>query len=231
MPRTIEAGQTIDLGQITLTPVAPPAPLVTVTQVFACTTPIRINGITGDDTMYVTVKNNSSDSLHVNCYIYDWQDWWGQPEGDDRRWRKGATIAAGASYTFRQAVRHGPGYNKTYFRAEILVGGQIIINIPRFYIEPAKITTKTVEGACTYKEPGMVVLWYSQESECNSWDALYRYPPRQPEWSSPTLRFRTNDTRSYPAVFLPIWDENLKRANLWEACIFGWRAVWFTFTV
>lgn len=192
-----------------------------------------------DDRIYVRVKNNGQEDVYVNCDIYDWQAWWEEPVGSDRRWRKGGTIPAGGFKDFTQQIRHVAG-DTTYFRVEILVNDVVVIDVPRFYIIPGKIYTGSTwiaVGECTYKRTGMVVLWYSQSGTCSIWDGSYFYPPGRlgyPVYHQ-SFTFRTRDGSSWPAVFIPIFDENLTSTQLWEARFSGgyagggWKEVYFEF--
>src|SRR4030042_6503239 len=91
-----------------------------------------------DDRLYIRIRNLGTNSLSGVLKIYDWQAWWEQQPGDDRRWKSPVfTIAPGATFSYTCSWRH-LAFDTTYIRAEVVVNDVVIAETPRVYIIPGK---------------------------------------------------------------------------------------------
>ncbi|MGQ9545963.1 MAG: hypothetical protein ACUVTR_02190 [Dehalococcoidia bacterium] len=236
----LSAGEQKQLN-VALTPIFV-APQLAITELFIATM-MTISRTSADDRLYICIKNNGTSQVSGTLNVYDWQAWWEQPPGDDRRW-DGAdfTIAAGELFRFAaRSVRHLVG-DLTYMRANVIVNGVEAIATPFIYIQPGKQYTGSEEiavGQCTYTRPGLAVLWYSQDSDCDIWEGFIHTPKSRPylhevHWGS----YKTGNygrTESWPAVFVPIIDPKLISGATYYAYISGgsagaaWRACRFSF--
>lgn len=223
---------------VQLTPVSGPSGLV-ISELFIGTR-LDTDLVTADDELYIALENpGASVSGIVN--IYDWQAWWGNEPGDDRRCKQASfTIAAGGVFRTHGGMHHVTN-DLTYFRCEVVVNNVVVLETPRIYIAPGKEykgTQSIAVGECTYKTSGLAVLWYSQRSECRVWNGNLHTPATQPfqhyvRWGT----YRVTDYESiwWPAVFIPIIDPAFISGALYEAYISGgaagaaWREVWFNF--
>lgn len=191
-------------------------PVITIEQMFIATRPFGYKE-TVDDDLYIQIRNNGTGTVSGVLNIYDWQAWWGDPPGDDRRWKYPTfTLAPGEAFSYHCGRSHKGG-DTTYIRAEVVVGNVIITETPRAYFDPGKIyegSERIAVGECNYMAPGLAVLWYSQYSECRDWDGAYHTPtvcyPGECLHYERIAKHDTDDYdhQSWPAVFLVIMDPN-----------------------
>lgn len=235
----LKAGE-VKVLNVALTPIAGP-PSIIIDELFIGTRPYGYK-TSADDALYIRIKNTGQGTVSGVLNIYDWQAWWEQEPGDDRRWKRPVfTLAPGEVFRYKCTWSHLAG-DTTYVRAEVVVNNVIIAQTPRIYIVPGKYYTgpgKTAQGQCTYKAPGLAVLWYSQDSECNTWDGNIKTPEFRPwlhyvSWG-PWRTGNYGSTVWWPAVFVPIINPNIIPRATYYAYISGggagaaWREVWFNF--
>jgi hypothetical protein len=224
---------------VALTPIAVPTQIA-IDQMFIGTSLKSAGSNTAIDGLYIRIKNNGAASVSGTLNIYDWQAWWGQAPGDDRLWGHPTfTIAPQETFSYQCTWNHLVS-DTTYVRAEVVVNGVIITQSPCIYIIPGKRSTATewiAEGACTYTERGLVVLWYSQsKSACNMWEGYYQTPATRPYLHECTFDFETYDGKPWYAVFLAMIDPGFISGAQYEAYVSGgaggtgWKDVWFNFT-
>jgi hypothetical protein len=223
-----------------LTPV-PVAAQLAITELFICTR-MDTDHVSADDRIYVGVSNLGASAVTGELNIWDWQAWWEHVPGDERLWRNPTfTILAGGIFRYAATVHHlSP--DETYFRVDVRVNNAVVLETPRLYIEPGKQYTgreNIAVGACTYKAPGLAVVWYSQRSNCNTWDGNIHtpeFPPFQHDVHWGTYRTGNYGTTVWwPAVFVPIIDPKIIAGATYYAYISGggaggaWRECWFNF--
>lgn len=240
MTITLSPGELKELN-VAMQPIAI-APQLIITELFVTT--LKRSYQTGADTCYhIALKNIGSAQVSGVLNLYDWQAWWGQEPGDERRWRSPTfTILPGGTFRYRSII-HQLAFDQTYFRWTVVVNDVTILETPRIYVIPGKMYTgdqKIAVGECTYKAPGIAVVWYSQYSECNTWDGNIHTPEFRPylhdiDWGT----WRTGNYGStvwWPAIFIPIIDPQMISGATYYAYISGggagaaWREVWFQFT-
>jgi hypothetical protein len=220
---------------VALKPLVTGTPL-TVTKIFIC--PVSsLDDPESEDTLYLGVRNDSPTALAVHCHVYEWGAYY--PSPTEQYWALAeVTIPAGGEHLFRTYGAHLKNYT-VYYRVELLVNDVVVVSIPKIYFTAGKVYIggeAIAVGQCTYKAPGMVVLWYSQRSYCNSWRGNYHYPQIQPYEYSKPIKLSIQDGNRYPAVFIPIWDERFLSVGSWQAYISGGgsgsahRGVHFNFT-
>jgi hypothetical protein len=231
-----QAGETKDLN-VALMPVASQPVDIAIEQLFIGTQ--KLSSQTGADcTIYIGLVNKGAGEVSGTVYIYDWQAWWGNAPGDDRRWiTANFTLAPNGVFRCQDNI-HELAFDETYIRVEVVVNDVVIAETPRVYIVPGKKyigSERIAVGECTYKEPGHFVLWYSQYGVTRSWRGSYRTPPLPEPYIHRASfgRFDTYDRQSWEAVFIPIFDPEIIPGATYEANIKGgptaWREVYFTF--
>jgi hypothetical protein len=227
---------------VQLTAIAPPEPAIAISELFIGTK--KRSWETGADCgFYIQLRNLGDFEVSGTVLLYDWQAWWGNPPGDERRWVvTGFTLAPGGIFRCHDKI-HQLAFDNTYIRVAVVVNEIVIAESRRIYYIPGKKYTgseRIALGECTHKEPGHFVLWYSQYGMCRSWYGSYRTPPLPAEYVQRGSfgRFRTDeyDSASWEAVFIPIFDSDIISGNKYEGHIHGglsggaWRECWFTFT-
>jgi len=230
-----QVGETKELN-VTLTSITPPVPSIAIEQFFIGTS--KLDWETGADLgIYIQIKNTGDTQVSGTVYTYDWQEWWNDPPGDDRRWTTANfTLAPGGVLRCQDKI-HDLAFDKTYIRVEVVVNDVVVAETPRVYIIPGKKYTGTERiavGECTYVAAGLAVLWYSQYSECKVWQGSYSTPPGH--WGSFEYRTTQYDNKWWPAVFCVIFDPGFISGAEYECRILGgaagaaWRSARFNFT-
>jgi len=186
--------------------------------------------------LYIRIRNVGENTISGRLKIYDWQEWWNQPPGDDRRWRNWSfTLAPDEVY---RSWCHWSflNFDKTYVRAEIEAYDQIIAETSRIYIMPGKHWTGAgAKGECVHKEPGLVVFWFAMGGWSQYWDSYHRRPPTGSyDYLSRWYKFRSSDynNETWPTVFLVIPDDDFIGGRTYKADVSpgGSPDVYFNFT-